>query len=365
MKLNVGILFGGRSVEHDISIITALQIYENIDKSKYNVIALYLNNNNEIYTGNKYFSLATFKKPINDKPHILTFYKDTYILQSLTQKFKKRLKIDVIFNSVHGMGVEDGTTAGFLEFVGIPYTSPSILGSAICQDKAYTKEILKDLNIQTIDYLIIKNEDKLNLNNLTKNLTYPKIVKPAHLGSSIGIAVVYNQEQLIKELQKALIYDDKIIIEDYIENFKEYNVAVYKRKNKYITSSIEIIEKKNEILYFDEKYISHHKDTNHKILKDKDLIEQINEIVIKTYEHLDLNGVVRFDFIQSNELYLNEINTIPGALANYLFKDKDLSFSVLIDEQIKQALYVNNKQKRIIKSFKSSVLNNINKIIKK
>lgn len=365
MKLNVGILFGGRSVEHDISIITALQIYENIDKTKYNVIPLYLNENNEIYTGSKYFNLETYKKPIIDKPHILTFYKDAYILQSLTQKFKKRVKIDVIFNSVHGMGVEDGTTAGYLEFIGIPYTSPSILGSSICQDKAYTKQILKDLNVKTLDCMIIKNEDKLNLINLTTNLTYPKIIKPAHLGSSIGIVVVHDQEELIKELQKALVYDNKIIIEDYVENFKEYNIAVYKRKNKIITSSIEIIKKKNEILDFDEKYIGHHKEKIHQILKDEELINQINEVVTKTYEHLELNGVVRFDFIHSDELYLNEINTIPGALSNYLFKDKELSFSVLIDEQIKQALYVNNKQKRLIKTFKSSVLSNTNKIIKK
>ena len=175
MKLNVGILFGGSSVEHDISIITALQIHENIDKSKYNVIALYLNHNNEIYTGSKYFNLETYKKPIIDKPHILTFYKGAHILQSLTKKFKKRVKIDVILNSVHGMGVEDGTTAGFLEFIKIPYTSPGILGSCICQDKAYTKEVLKSINVKVLDYITITNKNKLNLVKLTKDLKYPLI----------------------------------------------------------------------------------------------------------------------------------------------------------------------------------------------
>ena len=155
MKINVGILFGGKSVEHDISIITALQIYENIDKNKYNVIPLYLNHNNEIYTGKKYFDLETYKKPKKDKPYILTFHNGTHILQSITQKFKKRVKIDVIFSSVHGMGTEDGTLAGFLEFIGIPYTSPSILGSSICQDKAYTKETLKSININCLPFVYL------------------------------------------------------------------------------------------------------------------------------------------------------------------------------------------------------------------
>jgi D-alanine-D-alanine ligase len=365
MKINVGILFGGKSVEHDISIITALQIYENIDKNKYNVIPLYLNHNNEIYTGKKYFDLETYKKPIKDKPYILTFYNGTHILQSLTQKFKKRVKIDVIFSSVHGMGTEDGTLAGYLEFIGIPYTSPSILGSSICQDKAYTKEVLKSINVNCLEYIVINDENKMNLLSLTKNLTYPKIIKPAHLGSSIGISVVNNQEQLIKEIQKALVYDNKIIIETFLENFKEYNIAVYKRKNNYLTSSIEIISKENTIFDFDEKYINHHKDMKHQILQNENLIKQIEEIAVKAYQHLELSGVVRFDFIEKDQLYLNEINTIPGALANYLFKDKNLSFSVLIDEQIKQAIYIYNKRRRLIKTFNSSVLTNTNKIVKK
>ena len=365
MKLTVGILFGGRSVEHDISIITALQIYESIDKNKYNVIPLYLNHNNEIYTGLKYFDIDTYKKPITDKPHILTFYNDTYILKSITQKFKKRVKIDLIFNSVHGMGVEDGTIAGYLEFIGIPYTSPSILGSSICQDKAFTKTIIKDLNIPVLDYIVIKNDQKLNLLKITQDLKYPKIIKPAHLGSSIGISVVNNQEELIKEIQKAFVYDNKIIIEDFLENFKEYNVAIYERKNQYIISSIEIIQKENKIFDFDEKYINHHKEQTHQILKDEELINKINNIVIKAYDYLELSGVVRFDFIEKDELYLNEINTIPGALANYLFKDKNLSFSVLIDEQIKEAIFTSTKRKRLIKTFNSSVLNNTTKIVKK
>ena len=365
MKLNVGILFGGRSVEHDISIITAMQVYENIDKNKYNVIALYLNHNNELYTGSKYFDLETYKTPIVDKPYILVSYQGGYVLQSINKKFKKRVKIDVIFNSVHGMGVEDGTTAGMLEFLGIPYTSSSILSSSICQDKAYTKEILKDINVNVLDYLVISNEQKLNLINLTKDLNYPKIIKPAHLGSSIGISIVTNQQELIKEIQKAFVYDNKVIIEDYIENFKEYNIAAYKRKNKIITSSIEVINKQNDIFDFNEKYINHHKEAKHQIVKDENLINQISDIVKKAYEHLELNGVVRFDFIENDQLYLNEINTIPGALANYLFKEKDLSFSVLIDEQIKEAMFVNSKRKRLIKTFNSSVLENTTKIIKK
>lgn len=365
MKLNVGIMFGGKSVEHDISIITALQVYENLDKTKYNVVPLYLNRQNEIYTGKKYFVLETYKKDIIDKPYILTFYKGAHILQSLTQKFKKRLKIDVILNCVHGKGVEDGTVAGFLEFTGIPYTSPSILPAAILQDKELTKEFLKQHNVKVLDSIVINSDNKIQIYELTKNLIYPKIVKPAHLGSSIGIAKSDNQEELVKNIQKALAYDDKVIVEEYLENFKEYSVAVYRRKNNIIVSAIEEIKKEKTIFDFNEKYINHHKDISHTFIKDEPLVKNIEQLVSNLYKKLELSGIVRFDFIEKDELYLNEINTIPGALSSYLFKEKGLSFSTLLDEQIKEALYEYTKRSRLISTFQSSVLDTTSKLTKK
>lgn len=365
MKLNVGILFGGKSVEHDISIITALQVYENIDKLKYNIIPLYLTSRNEIYTGKKYFKLDTYKKAIKDNPHILTFYKGAHILQSLGKKFQKRKKIDVIFNCVHGKGLEDGTIAGFLEFIAIPYTSSSILPSALSQDKDISKNILTKINIPVLESTVVTEENKTKIYELINNLNFPQIIKPAHLGSSIGINVAENIEEAVKHIQKALCYDNKVILEPYLENFKEYNIAVYKRKNKYIFSSIEEITKANQIFDFNEKYINHHKDMNHVIIKDLELIKLIQEEALKIYQKFELSGIVRLDFIYKDKLYLNEINTIPGAMANYLFKDKNLSFSVLIDEQIKEAFLEHTKRTRLINTFSSSVLQNTNKLTKK
>ncbi len=356
--MNIGVIFGGRSVEHDVSIITGLQVINNLDKNKYKIIPIYLDHNNIMYYSKHFTNFDNFK----NKKYFKSIYTlvntigGTY-LQPITKKFQKRKKIDLIFNCTHGFGVEDGTVSALLQFLNIPTTSSKILSSSVTQDKDYTKIILKDINIPVVEYIVVKKNQTNNLKELTNNLTYPKIVKPAHLGSSIGINKANNQEELIEKIKHAFIYDEKVIIEPFLENFKEYAVAVYKRKNILHISNCEIINNTNTIFNFNEKYLNHHKTTKHIYLEDKDKLNQIKDYACNSYNKLEMDGIVRFDFIENEQkIYLNEINTIPGAMANYLFEEQ-LTFKLLLDEQIRQAFFKKEEDNSYLTIYNSNILN--------
>lgn len=359
--LNIGILFGGISVEHDISIISAIQVMNNIDRNKYNVIPLYLTKTGELVTGKRFEALDTFKKEIEVKKSEwvnLSYYKGKCNLSFPFKKFKKTLKIDLILPVVHGKGVEDGNISGFLEILNIPHTTSSILGASIAQDKEFTKIILESINVKTIEYEVLYNID-----NQIKNNDFPKIVKPAHLGSSIGIKKVNNIEELTIALKEAFNYDNKVIVEKALTHFKEYSIAIYNRKEELMVSDIEEIKIKNEIFKFTDKYENGLKDeTNHIIPAkiNKKMQEKMLETVKEIYKKFELSGVVRIDFLYDldhKKLYVNEINTIPGSYAYYLFKEKGITFTELLNDLIKQALIDKEQRKNYISTFKSNVLN--------
>lgn len=357
--MNIGVIFGGRSVEHDISIITGLQVINALDKNKYKIIPIFIDQNNNIYSSEKFKKLENIRKlglkkgPNPNKRKI----RGTASYQSL-KKLQKRKKIDLIFNCTHGAGVEDGIVSGMLEFLNIPYTSSNLMSSSIAQDKDMTKKVLKSINIPMLNHITIKYQDRRNISDLIKDLEFPVIIKPAHLGSSIGIYIAKDKHELIEKIKQAFIYDDKIIIEKLLTNFKEFSLAIYKRKYEYHLSNIEELSRDENIFTFEEKYINHHKEVIHTFLNDESLIKQINDYTTKSYKFLEMSGIVRFDYLYVNgNLYLNEINTIPGGLSNYLFKDK-LSFKLLLDEQIREALFMHKKKNELLKSFESSVLKN-------
>ena len=359
--LRIGVLFGGISVEHDISIISAIQVLNAIDKSKYEVIPLYLTKTGNLLYGDRYSNIDTFKKEIKPKKreyvNLMHFNNKGY-LSFAFQKFKKRLKMDLILPIMHGKGVEDGNISGFLEILKIPYFSCKVLPASICQDKEFTKVILENLNIKTVPYEVIYSEDEKLKNNI-----YPQIIKPARLGSSIGIKKVNSEEERLLAVKDALHYDNKVIVEKALTHFKEYSVALYMKKEELIISDIEEINTKDDIYKFTDKYESGQKDISVNKLPakiSKKQTEKIYEIVRKIYTRLELSGIVRIDFLYDSdlkELYVNEINTIPGSLAFYLFKDKGITFTNLIDDLIKQTLIEEEKKKEYIASFESNILN--------
>lgn len=363
--MKIGVIYGGNSLEHDVSIITGLQVMKNLDKKKYQIIPLYLDHNNELYSFRQLNDIKTYSKSFKNKPKFTLVNNKGNNLVCINKKFKKRLKIDLIFNCTHGFNVEDGTVASWLNLLNIPHTSSNLLSSSICQDKDYTKTIMKEIDVKVLDWIVLKDNDKNKNIDLLKDLSYPVIIKPAHLGSSIGINIANDKVELIEKIKQTFLYDNKIIIERLLNNFKEYAVGIYKRKNKLYVSKIEIINIDNQIFDFNEKYINHHKYIEHQFLEDEKLINKITSQALKAYNKLEMNGIVRFDFLEeNNEIYLNEINTIPGGLANYLFKDQ-ITFKLLLDEQIREAFFIHQQKNKYFNNYQSTILKNTKITFKK
>lgn len=367
-KLNIGILIGGRSVEHDISILSGLQVYHAIDKDKYNVYLFYLDKNYNFYFDDALNKIDTYKDETYKKLPKITFYnKDQKVCFEGIDKRKIKGVIDIFIPVVHGEGVEDGTITGYLDTLGAVYTASDLTSSSIAQDKIYSKIILEKEKINVVPYIGITLDritEKL-LDNINSDLQYPLIIKPARLGSSIGITTVYNKDDLEDKLKKAKKYGSRILIEEKIENFKEYNIAIVREGTNLITSSIEEVIKTDEILSFNDKYEKNQKyeENNHRIIPatlPPHLENEIRNISLKAYNALNMNGVVRIDTIYDTEneiLYLNEINTIPGSLSFYLFDVAHISFTKLIDILIRNAIINKTLNQNIIRTFNSNVLN--------
>lgn len=376
MKLQVGGLFGGKSVEHDISIITAIQVMKNLDQSLYDIIPLYLDKDNSILSSPYLTDLKTFQSdtPIDKKRCQVFLYQDKggYKYRFLHKRCKNGLKIDLILPLVHGMGVEDGTVAGMLEMIGIPYSSSEVGPSALVQDKAWTKDVLKRQGIMSLPFVEVKSE---TLNEIP--FSFPLILKPAHLGSSIGIEIVKDFEELPEKIYQVLLYDDKGVLEPLLTNFREFNCALIKTNKGFIVSEIEEIIVQNEFYAFTDKYEKNQNVEVNKISRagnrqipasiPQDLKNEIESLTVKVAEVLNLKGIVRVDYLYDKDrevLYVNEINPIPGSLSFYLFEKKGLSFKELLNQLIKSTLIYHHQKNKKITTFSSSVLNRNNLIAK-
>ncbi len=370
-KLKVGIIFGGQSVEHDISILTALQVYHEIDKEKYQVIPFYITKNNEILTHKSLFDLETYKKGNFNKCKVVTFYNENHLLYYLDISKRRKIDyIDIFIPTVHGANIEDGTLSGYLDFLNVPYTSSDILSSSIAQDKIVTKYVLESLKIPTLPYVTL-NKHTYNHNQLSKKLdeiTLPIIIKPYNLGSSIGIKIAHTLEEAYQFIMESFKYSEKLLIEPALEQYREFNQSIYREISKYQISQIEEVSTNNELLTFTDKYINKQQNQSSRIIPadiSNELKEQISEYTKKIYSSLSFKGIIRIDYLYdnlNNKIYVNEINTIPGSLAYYLY---EISFTELIDKQIKNALYEQKQKLKYIKTFNSNVLFNKGEKLKK
>ena len=378
MKINVGFIFGGISTEHEISIISALQAMNNIDKDKYEIVAIYISKDGNFYTGDNLKNIETFKnlKLINKNATevVITKKDNSFCLMKKHIPYNIVSKIDIFFPVLHGYNTEDGSIAGFLETIGAPYCESDLYASAIGQDKVFQKAVLKENGINVVPYYYFYESDYLaDSDEIIKNvskLKYPVIVKPARQGSSVGISVVNNKNNLCDAIEEALNYDEKIIVEKVIENLKELNCSVLGDNSHYEASLIEQVYSSDEILSFKDKYLSNGKSkgmasTGRKVPADisKKLTSEIQDISIKACKALNTTGVVRIDYLldeKTNEVYLNELNIIPGSLSFYLWTPTGISYkdmlSQIIDLGIKK--YQNKSKKST--SFESNVLEGFN-----
>lgn len=374
MKTVVGVFFGGKSVEHEVSILSALQAINAIDKDTYDVVPVYITKNNEFYCSEKLLEINTYKdleKLKKDCKQIyFTHRNGQLIANSLEGVLKKELlKIDIAFPVVHGLNVEDGTLQGFLEMYNIPYVGCDITSSAVGMNKIIFKKVLVASDIPVIDYYeahledFEADEEKL-FEEVYNKLSLPIILKPANLGSSIGIKVVKTKEEFSEAMNFVFEFTDKVLIEKCITNLKEINCSVLGNYDQQEVSELEEPVKADEILSFKDKYMSENgKGTKssgmasltRKVPADipEDMRSEIIEISKKVFKILDCEGVSRIDYIvdqDTNKVYVNEINTIPGSLAFYLWEAKGVKFDVLCDRLIKLAIKRKHKRDNIIYS---------------
>lgn len=352
-KEKVLVVFGGKSAEHDISIITGLQVLKNINREKYEVFPLYVSREGEMFFGKKlenYETYVNFNKKTFKKVSFKLGEKNIYIQSSFV--LRKSFEVSCAVLCLHGLNGEDGTVQGIFELSTIPYTSASVMSSAICMDKIIMKDVLVANKIETPLYHSLSKTDyyietERILEETEKALSLYEnscFVKPANLGSSIGISKCETKQQLEEAIEIAASYDERIIVEKAIENAVEVNCAVLGNSDYQEVSSLEYPKSWSSFLSFNEKYIARNNAQTNSKKEPKKLSKavekQIQEIAKKAFRIFDCSGVVRIDFLvdkKQNKIYLNELNSIPGSLAFYLFKDQGYTFEKLITRLIELA----------------------------
>ncbi len=359
---NIAVIFGGKSVEHDVSILTGLSILKNIG-AKYNVIPIYIDRKGEWYTGDCYQEAKTYQNNNKGKKCFLQINSPYLYIKNAFNN--KKVKIDCAILGTHGGAGESGELAGLLDMCGIPFACPNVVGSSVCMDKNITKIFAKGMRVPVLNSVVLDTTlGEQNLVEKVNDLPLPVIVKPARCGSSIGVSRVNNYSQLDKAIRLAGQYDKKVLVEQCLTDAIEVSLAMFEFKGDIKYSTLEIVPKNNNPYDFDQKYMKERQINTQDVIPAK-LINKIIAYSEKFYKNLGMNGVVRCDFfVKDTVVYLNEINTIPGNLAYYLFKKDGISYAKLLDCLIQSAIDIKNNQSSIITEFKSDILKNLDKIKK-
>ncbi len=387
MKIKLGVFFGGKSVEHEVSIITAIQAIENINKEKYDIIPVYIAKNNKMYCGEFIGDIRQYKdinSLLNNSREVTLAQKgDKVVLLKCNKRFFEKSiydYIDIAFPIVHGTNVEDGTIQGYLKMFNLPYVGCDVISSAVGMDKYVCKCLLKENNIPVLDckcFTLKDFNDSVEniMEEVEKDIPYPVIVKPVNLGSSVGIEIAKNKEELQKSIENAFSYSKKILVEKVIVKLKEVNCSVVGDYEEAMASECEEPVKTDEILSFTDKYISGGKKIGGKmagsktsmnagVLKlpaeiTKEQKQTIQDLAIKTFKILGCSGVIRIDFMideDTNQIYVNEVNTIPGSLSFHLWRATNLNYTDLLDKLIDLSLKRNREDKQMTYSFDSNIL---------
>lgn len=399
MKIKLGVMFGGKSVEHEISIISAIQAIASLNTNKYEIIPIYITKNNEFYVGEnvgKIESYTNIKALISSSERIIMVNdgNKTNLIKYPQKAFSNPIvnSIDIAFPIVHGTNVEDGSLQGYLKMFNIPYVGCDVLSSAVGMDKYVMKTVLKDNGIAVLDCKCFTAkefdyDEDLVIEKIEKAISYPLIIKPINLGSSIGISIAKDRTELYKALENAFMFASKILAEPAVQNLKEINCSVLGDYETAQASECEEPVNSDEILSFKDKYLGNSSSKGgtkggakgaktgssgskgmatlkRKIPADITAEQRdiIRKMAVDAFKILGCNGVSRIDFMMNTatgDIYLNEINTIPGSLSFYLWEPIGVTYADLLDKMISFALKREREEGNITYAFDSNVLEGI------
>ena len=381
MKTRVAMIFGGKSVEHEVSVISGIQAILSMDTDKYEVIPVYMTKKNEMYIGEDIGNIEAYKdiKALLDRSRRVIMINENGRVKLIPFPLKKigknpETEIDIAFPVVHGTNVEDGAFQGYLKTIGIPFVGCDVTASAIGMDKYIMKAVLKEGNVPVLDARLYtlsdyKEIDTL-LDNVEKEIGYPAIVKPVNLGSSVGISVAKNRVELTNSIDDAFRYATKVLVEHAISSLREINCSVLGDENDAIASECEEPLHTEDILSYEDKYVSNSKSGGSKGMASVSrkipaeispkLREEIRDMAVKSFKLLGCNGVARIDFMideESGKLYFNEINTIPGSLSFYLWEPVGVPYKELLSRMIDLCLKRARREEGLTFTFDTNILN--------
>ena len=387
-KLNIGVIFGGNSTEHEVSVITGLQVLANINKEKYQVIPIYVSKQGEWFSDECLSKAETFKdldridrgvkrfafSPTGPRPKLVK------ISEGLLGR-KEELAVDVFFPCFHGGLGESGGFAGLFEVAGIPYIGSGILGSSLGMDKVLMRQVFTANNIPQTEYTWYYRhewEQKMEqyIPQIEAVLQYPLFVKPSNSGSSIGVARAENRDELLNAVEVASVFDQKVMVEKAIVNAKEINISVLGNSGGELRTSVcERVVSDSDFLDYDQKYKSQRGKSQGMVsarreipaILDQGLRARLEETAKKVFNCLNCHGLARVDFLvkeETEEIFVIEINTIPGSMSFYLWEAGGLSFPNMIDELINLALSRFDERRKTTTSFSSNILSNFSPSLK-
>ncbi len=385
MKTTVAFIFGCRSVEHEVSIISAVQAMRSVDREKYDIVPIYVAKTGEMYTSDKMLEIEPFRdmKTLIADSEPVTMIKsgNDVVLHFLNQKLfskKKDIVLNVAFPVVHGTNCEDGTLQGYLEFLGIPYVGCDVLSSAVGMDKAVFKYVMKAADLPVLDCICFYAREYAEskeaiIEQAEKEIGYPMIVKPVNLGSSVGITKAKDKMALIDAIDLAVSFSDKVLIEHAVTAIREINCSVVGDADSCEASVCEEPFMNDEILSYEDKYMGGGKKSggskgmaslSRKIPADisQEKSDEIRQLAKKVFKALGGAGVVRIDFIidtETDKVYVNEINTIPGSLSFYLWEATKLPYKELIDRLISLAFRRNRNRENLTFTIDTNILSGV------
>lgn len=385
--IKIGVIFGGESVEHEVSIISAVQAMYKMDNQKYEIIPIYISKDGQWYTGEILKEMETYKDMALLKRYtknvILTKKDNIFTLQN-KKGFKSTVKeIDIVFPIVHGTNVEDGALQGYLKTLGIPFVGSDVTPSAVAQDKVFQRIIWEKEGLPVPKHVWFYDTDYITDKEVivekVEKLKYPLIIKPATLGSSVGIGTAKNTEELKEKIEEAIRYDKKIIVEEIVPNLIEVNISILGNTTSTTLSELERVLTENELLTYEDKYLGGSKKMGVKgsggskgmvsadrvipaDISDK-LKDEIRNYAKSAFKILGLSGVARIDFLidsKKNKVYINEANACPGSLAFYLWNPIGKKYPELLDDMINIAIKDYKSRISKVHSFDTNILQNFN-----